>query len=180
MAEGQMTLSTYLEIDACPGRITAEETARAAADAKHAAALAELINSGAKNYLTTSSGSGTKSVAIDVNLPAGEYVVSFGSLTSTDTDYTTCQIIALNGASVVSASPQLQMERGSNVHGTITLTSAAKKIEIYASKTGTGATGDTVTFSNGMVCLPEAYAITTDFVPYCPTLPELYAMIQAL
>ena len=131
MADGQMTLSTYLEIDACPGRITAEETARAAADTKHAAALAAIIDSGAKNYLQTSNGSGTKSVAINAEVPAGTYVFSCGSLTSTDTDETTCQVIALNGANVVSASPQLQMQRGSNVHGTITLTSAAKKIEIY-------------------------------------------------
>ena len=47
MADGQMTQSTYLEIDACPSRITAEETARSAADAKHAAALTDLIDNGA-------------------------------------------------------------------------------------------------------------------------------------
>lgn len=46
---GKMTQSTYLEIDACPARIAAEEEARAAADTKQTAALTEIINDGAKN-----------------------------------------------------------------------------------------------------------------------------------
>ncbi len=41
-----------------------------------------------------------------------------------------------------------------------------------------------VTFDNmvfrPMVCSKAAWDISKKFVPYCPTLPELYAMIQAL
>lgn len=75
MAEGQMTQSDYLQIDACPARIdaleigkadktelAAETTAREAADAKHDTLLADLIDGGAKNLLpmTHAAGSTTK------------------------------------------------------------------------------------------------------------------------
>lgn len=75
MPEGQMSQSTYLQIDACPSRIdaleaskadktelTAETAAREAADAKHNTLLADLIDGGAKNLLpmTHAAGSTTK------------------------------------------------------------------------------------------------------------------------
>lgn len=75
MAEGQMTQSDYLQIDACPARIdaleigkadqtalAAETTARETADAAHDTLLADLIDGGAKNLLpmTHAAGSTTK------------------------------------------------------------------------------------------------------------------------
>lgn len=75
MAEGQMTQSDYLQIDACPARIdaleigkadqtalAAETAARETADAKHDTLLADLIDGGAKNLLpmTHAAGSTTK------------------------------------------------------------------------------------------------------------------------
>lgn len=67
MAEGQMTQSTYLQIDACPSRIdaleiskadqtalAAETAAREAADAAHDTLLADLIDGGAKNIMPMS------------------------------------------------------------------------------------------------------------------------------
>lgn len=141
-----------------------------ATDTIHLNALKWIVDKGnVKNLCPESSATATANYTIDMDLPAGTYVVQFGSLTSTDTDYTTCQVIALYGATVVSTSPQLQMNRGTNVHGTINVASAANKLQIYASRTGTMATGDTLTFSDLMVCAPELYAISTAYVPYAQT-----------
>ena len=149
-------------------------------DKKSRDELVELVDSGAKNLLTINSGSGTANFDIPATITPGKYVVYFGSITSTDTDYTTCQVIALHNSTVVSASPQLQMSRGTAVHGTITVNSAANKIQIYASRTGTAASGDTLTFSNAMLCTEAAWAISQAYVPYCPTPAEMWAAIQAL
>lgn len=145
-----------------------------AADTIHLNALKWIVDTGnVKNLCPESSATATANYTIDMDLPAGSYVVQFGSLTSTDTDYATCQVIALYGATVVSTSPQLQMERGTNVHGTLNVGSAANKLQIYASRTGPAATGDTLTFSDLMVCVPELYAISTKYVPYAQTNLEL-------
>lgn len=145
-----------------------------ATDTVHLNALKWIVDNGnVKNLCPTPSATATANYTIDMPLAAGSYVVQFGSITSTDTEYTTCQVIALNGATVVSTSPQLQMERGTNVHGTINVGSTANKLQIYASRTGTAATGDTLTFSDLMVCVPELYAISTKYVPYAQTNLEL-------
>lgn len=72
MAEGQMTQSTYLQIDACPARIdaleigkadqtalAAETAARETADAAHDTLLADLIDGGAKNLLQMTHAAGS-------------------------------------------------------------------------------------------------------------------------
>lgn len=159
-------------IDAIPEEVTARE--------KLQDATALLVDGGAKNRLTVTSGSGTAYIDIPATIPAGEYIVSFGSISSTDTDYTTCQILALSGSSVVSTSPQLQMDRGENVSGKITISSAADKIQIYASRTGTAASGDTVTISDAMLCTEPEWNVSQAFADYCPTMAELYQMILAL
>lgn len=145
-----------------------------ATDTIHLNALKWIVDNGnVKNLCPVSSATATANFTIDMPLAAGSYVVQFGSITSTDVEYTTCQVIALNGATVVSTSPQLQMDRGTNVHGTINVGSTANKLQIYASRTGTAATGDTLTFSDLMVCVPELYAISTKYVPYAKTNLEL-------
>lgn len=92
-------------------------------------------------------GSGTTSFSFPIDLAPGEYYIHFGTIESTDTDYTTCQVIALNGTSLVSASPQLQSQRGANVTGLMKVNSTADAIEIYASRTGTASSGDVVSFT---------------------------------
>jgi len=168
-------------IDAIPLKaLQADLSAEISAREKLQDATVQLIDSGAKNRLTVTSGSGTAYINIQATIPAGEYIVSFGSISSTDTDYTTCQILALSGSSVVSTSPQLQMERGENVSGKITLSSAANKIQIYASRTGTDASGDTVTISDAMLCTESEWNVSQAFADYCPTMAELYQMILDL
>lgn len=174
--------------------LTSEASARQAADTAASgrldaaeasvsvmqAALAGQINTGAKNLLQVYTGSGTANVTLNADLSAGEYIMSFSHLESTDTDYETCQVIALQGNTVVSASPQLQMSRGDNVFGKITVTDAANRIQIYASRTGSAAAGDTVSFENAMLCTAADWGVSTKFTEYCPTVQELYQMILAM
>ena len=42
----------------------------------------------------------------------------------------------------------------------------------------TNSAGDTVTFTNAMLCAADDWAISQRYVPYCPSMPELYQMIQ--
>ena len=42
-----------------------------------------------------------------------------------------------------------------------------------------GYTAEDVIFKP-MVCKAVDYLVSPEFAPYCPTMPELYAMIQAL
>lgn len=144
------------------------------ADSVLLAALKWIADTGnVKNLCPTASDTGTANVTINMELPPGKYVVYFGSLTSTDTDNTTCQVVALSGSTVVSASPQLQSARGNDVHGVITLNSACDKIQVYASRTGTASTGDTVSFTNCMICPESLWAISQNFTQYTKTNREL-------
>lgn len=99
-------------------------------------------------------GSGVGNIDVPIDLSAGQYYIHFGSIISTDTDYTTCQVIALNGNTVVSASPQLQSSRGYNQTGVIIVNSAANKLQIYASRTGTASANDSVSFT-GLTIAPK-------------------------
>lgn len=144
------------------------------ADTAILAALQWIIDTGnVKNRCPTDTGSGTSSVTINMTLPAGKYVVYFGHLESTDTDYATCQVVSLLGSTVVSASPQLQSARGDAVHGIITLNSDCDKIQVYASRTGTASSGDTVSFTDCMICPESLWAVSQNFTAYAKTNQEL-------
>lgn len=176
--------------------ISAEAEARQAADAalqsaaaamqndldKNAAALSGQIDGGAKNRLTINSGSSTpptRWIDIPVNIEPGTYHVYFGDLASDDTDAETCQMIFFD-SSMQQASGWLMLPRGNDVSGVITVTAAAATFRLYPSNSYANSTGDTVTFTNAMICAEAEWAMSQKYVPYCPTLPELYAMIQAL
>ena len=62
-------------------------------------AVEELVNIGAKNRCTVNSGSATLRTSISVNLPAGDYVISIGEITSTDTDASVCLLTLLDSSS---------------------------------------------------------------------------------
>lgn len=164
---------TTAQLDAVNSGITA---AKLTADE---AALAEVVDNGAKNRLTINSGSSTRWIYIPVSVEAGKYRVYFGTLTSDDTDATTCQACFLDSNST-QVSDWLSFNRGSNVSDDATLTSTATKILLYSSDSYAHSAGDTVTFTNGMVCTAADWAVSQKFVPYCPSMAEMYQMILAL
>lgn len=167
-------------IDALPTKaavadLTAEVTAREKTDA----ALAGQIDGGAKNLLQTASSSGTRFVNVPIVLEPGTYHIYFGEISSTDTDAQTCQCAAF-ASDNSDASNYLQLQRVNGVNGILTVTKATSYVRLYASNTYANSAGDTITFSDAMLCKEDDWAISQKYVPYCPTMPELYQMILDL
>lgn len=145
------------------------------------AALAEVVDAGAKNSAQTDSGSATQYAQIKCTVPAGTYKVSISSLSSDDTDATNCQIYFLNESRQNIVSSKGLINRGTGVvSNDITVSSDAGWVWIYASDSLSHSSGDTVSFSGAMCCTKAAWDISHAYVPYCPSMAEMYEMIQAL
>lgn len=145
-------------------------------------AVAEQIDSGAKNRLTINSGSSTpptRWINIPISVEAGKYRVYFGTLASDDTDAEKCQACFLDSSNA-QVSNWLSFDRSSDVSAVATLTSTATTLRLYASDSYAHSEGDTVTFTDGMVCAESDWAISQKYVQYCPTMAELYQMILDL
>ena len=211
MAEGQMTQSTYQQIDACPGRIdaletskadatalAAETTARIEADAKHLAALVELVDGGAKNKLKiTASSTTTNGVQITIN--ADGTVTADGTAQDKKATgniyFQLGNVDVANGDAIhISGCPSggsysnsyafyidyaggstLAYDEGSGADYTANADRTLRCRIIIRS----GTVVNNLTF-RPMVDYQAYHKISQAFVPYCPSLPELYAMIQAL
>ena len=144
-------------------------------------ALAELVDGGAKNLCNTDQSDIVKATYWHVpirSIPAGDYVVSFGSLSSTDTDATTCNVRL--GRASGSLYDSNQCERGSNVHVDVHIEDTADYLRIYYSDTNTHSTGDSITASNVMLCSKAAWQISKTYQPYRPSWQEMWDAIQAL
>lgn len=150
---------------------------RHAADEKHAAALGGLIDGGAKNRATVNNTSGTRNVVIPVSLPAGEYVIRFGEITSTDTEASVCRVALADASDTAVWSGGTT--RGTDKSISVTIGQAAAMLYVYASDNYSHSSGKTVTVSDLMICTKADWDISQAYVPYCPTMPELYQMILA-
>ena len=168
-------------IDALPTKAAAADlTAEVTAREQLQAAVTGLIDSGAKNILPVNSGSNSTWLNLSATAKSGDYILYIGHLESTDTDSETCQIAFLDsGGNTVGA--YKQMARGDGVYTAITLTSDnLATVRIYSSDSYAHSSGDTVSFTEAMLCTAEDWAISQKYVPYCPTLPELYQMVLDL
>lgn len=143
------------------------------------AALAEVVDAGAKNFAQTESGSATQYAKIKCAVPAGKYKIYFTSLVSNDTDATNCQIYFHDRQSIVSSRGSINRGTGV-VSNDITVNSDAEWIWIYASDVLSNSSGDTLSFSGAMCCTKAAWDVSHAFAPYCPSMAEMYEMIQAL
>ena len=95
--------------------------------------------------------SGTKLVAVDVNIPAGTYNLSIGSIVSSDSDSTTCLITFSNAQSSVFLSETVN--RGAT-NRSITLSEDCYKIIFYAGRKDSESVGDTLTYNNVKIVYP--------------------------
>lgn len=150
----------------------------------HNAELARLIDSGAKNLLTVSSGGNTTTqrfVDVPCTAKAGTYVLYFGHLESTDTDSETCAISFKDANAVdVGASSVYQFSRGDGVYNVITLKNDnLAQIRIYSANNFATSAGDVVIFTDAMFCTKSAWDISQAYVPYCPTLQDLYNLVKS-
>lgn len=170
--------------------VGAEAEARAQADAEQIAALVELVDGGAKNLLNwtatssvmtitdngdgtfTASGSPTSVQSIElmkVYGHAGEKFVLSGCPSGGSQANGYSLLVANQAGSMIGA------DEGSGYE--FTAPAGESYFRIYVRfRTGTYSN---LTFKP-MVCSEAAWKISEKFVPYCPSMPELYAMIKAL
>ena len=141
------------------------------------AALVDLVDGGAKNFCPTNEASVTRRILITFALPAGIYHISFGSLTSTDTDKHTCKIAFMQDTTEHQV---IQSPRGTDIGEYVTLTVDCTGVYVYASNTYDASAGDTVSFSDLMICTKAAWTISPAYQPYRPSYQELYERVVAL
>ena len=140
------------------------------------------IDNGAKNLIDAASGGCSPPAAwieLPVRLPPGTYTVSFGSLTSTDTDSQYCRGRFFS-ADTSYASSYFMLPRGNNVSTTVTLTAVVDSLRINPSDTIAHSENDSLSFTDAMICEKSKWDISQKNVPYCPTVQTLYQMILAL
>lgn len=158
---------TKSEIDSIVSGIGAEDT-------KQNYAIIDLINSGGKNLCPVNDNTATLRMIIDIDIPAGDYMLYIGELISTDTDTSVCLITLYDGGGNT-------LYTGGSTRGTdkqipLELTDTAKKLYIYASDNYSHSSGDTVTITNLMICNKSYWDMTEQYTEYCPTVSQLYDM----
>lgn len=170
--------SDILDISQAQGTLSDSLDDEIDARMKTDVSVAGVVDSGGKNRATVNIGSATLRTSVPVNLPAGKYVIYFGEITSTDTDASVCLLSLLNESSTSVWTGGTTRGEGKTIE--ITITDAAASLMVYASDNYSHGTGDTVAFSNLMICSKSDWDASQTYVPYCPTMQELYQMILAL
>lgn len=134
-------------------------------DKRLQACMIREVDNGKKNLLMTNNG--TSSVWIDVpaDAPAGEYVIHFDSLESTDTDATTCLLMAF-GNNFEQTSEYYYFPRGNDITKTIILNEHTSVIRLYCANSYQQSSGDTITLTNAMLCTKNDWSISTRYMPY--------------
>lgn len=157
---------TTVQLDAVNSGITA---AKLAADE---AALVEVVDNGAKNLSSVSSGiisnsgGGFPISSTPITVPIGTYIVSFkfsGNSTRGSVQFrsgsTTIDSLAFDMAPFVSVQIEITSDTINNFN-------------LYSNSTAT--------ISEFMICTIADWAVSPKFVPYCPSMQEMYQMILAL
>lgn len=195
MAEGQMKSSTYEDIDACPARITAEETAREEADAVQMAGIVNLINEGAKNVLNISTAQTQTTNGVTFTVNSDFSITCSGKATATA--FFSMAVSFPAGAYYFSGMPEsggsgsyrLELRTGSASGSVFQTNESATPTAFTRDNPWTGyfnirvANGYEFTESKTvypMISERWKYGITSQYVPYRPSLNDLWAMIQAL
>ena len=165
---------TKSEIDSMILDIDNDITGLETQDNRTLAALSDLINENGKNAAQINTASDTLRLIIDLDIPAGDYVLTIADLQSTDTDTSVCLITIYdsNNNTIYSGGAT----RGTDKVINLTLNAAASKIYIYASDNYSHSSGDTVSITDLMICKKHYWGITEDYEVYCPTLPKLYSL----
>ena len=129
-------------------------------------ALVKQVDDGAKNLSSINSVSNQQNyVDIGVNLKAGTYTLSVSSISTTSSD-TSVRI------GVYKAPNNLlytYIDVGSNKTTTFTISSDADVVRIFPTSGAGASTGESVTFSDLMICTKADYDASTAYIPYAPT-----------
>ena len=168
---------TKSEIDSMILDIDNDITGLETQDNRTLAALSDLINDNGKNAAQINTASETLRIIIDLDVPAGDYVLTIADLQSTDTDTSVCLITIYDSNSNTIYSGGAT--RGTDKVINLTLNAAAAKLYIYASDNYSHSSGDTVSITDLMICKKHYWNVTEDYEVYCPTLPQLYDLFTA-
>jgi hypothetical protein len=123
------------------------------------------VDNGKKNLLMMNDGTASVFVNIPVDATAGEYVLHFDSLESTDTDTTTCLLSAFDN-NFEQTSEYYYFPRGNDITKTIILNKHTSVIRLYCANSNQQSSGDTATFTNAMLCTKSDWEISTRYMPY--------------
>lgn len=145
------------------------------------AAIAEIIDAGAKNMLdgADETTTDTRLVSFNITLPAGTYVLYIGEYSSTDTDDDRCQAYFLDGDGNTCSTRFIQT-KAETMYQVVTVTKTAATLNIYASDNYSHSAGDTVACAKVMVCTKAAWDVSQTYQPYRPSYQELYERVVAL
>lgn len=129
------------------------------------------------NFAETNSGSAAAVVQIPCHVPAGQYYVYIGTLSSTETEGSSrCSFMDTNDSAVSDVN---YISRGSDKWQLFTVTANTNTLWIYASNNYNPSY--TVTVSNVMIISKEQHdSGLTVYQPYTPSVHDLYNMILAL
>lgn len=150
----------------------------------HNAELARLIDSGAKNSIKTNAGTSipeNRFIEIPLSdVKAGAYILYFGHIESTLVD-TTCNVSIRDASNNTVTTPsEFQFSQGDGVYREIRVTAdTASKIRIYSANNFANSLNQSVSFTDAMLCPKSAWDISQTYVPYCPSLQELYDLVQS-
>lgn len=188
MADGQMTQSTYLEIDGLPARVTALETAETA----QSAVLARVINTGAKNMLNVfAAPSQTQPInGITWTVNSDGTVTANGTASGNSWFYLTANPanIQYGVETVLSGCPEggsattweiqcvKQGESTRSDYGSGTTQPSDYNYKYVACCVRSGQNVTNLKFKP-MISYTAVSGITDDYVPYAPTNAELYQML---
>lgn len=168
---GKQENLTSAQLQAVNSGVTAEVLAA------NRAALAELIDSGAKNHARLNDFTATLHQVVDVEPIGGTIHLHIGGYTSSDTDTTDYQITFRYSDGTTSGK---MLTKGAADIDYNLANYTLIRIDIYASDNWSHSTGDTVDVSELMICSKTAWDISPKYVPASPSNAELYEMIQAL
>ena len=132
-----------------------------------------------KNVWSYGNVSGTKRVAVTVDIKAGTYTVS-ANVTSSDTDYDV-NLMLFNYEDNTTES--ILITRGTRQSVTFTLSKNVKSINFYASRSNNASDGDTFSFTDiqfeigSQATDYEAYTSTSYIIPVGQTITQIDQLI---
>lgn len=117
-----------------------------------------------KNLINSGSGSGTRWIDISVNLQAGKYQIGFASISSGDT--TNDSQIAFFDNTYANTGESIRLEKGTDVSGTVTLTSATTIIRLFADVDSTASLNKSIAYTTAFACPKTVWDIDPTITSY--------------
>lgn len=190
-----MTESTYQQLDACPRLVSEETAARIAADTTQMNGIIGLINEGAKNVLNISTAATQEVNGVTFTVNSDFSITCSGKATSTA--FFSMAVSFPAGAYYFSGMPEsggsgsyrLELRTGSASGSVFQTCESTSPVAFTRDNPWTGyfnirvANGYEFTSAKTvkpMICERWKHTLTDQYVPYRPSLNDLWAMIQAL